>query len=50
MKIAFIGDSFSAYEQEGQFKQHWTYLLDQQSYNIHITKYKYFQEVMITIG
>lgn len=30
MKIAFIGDSFSAYEQEGQFKQHWTYLLAQQ--------------------
>ena len=30
MKIAFIGDSFSAYEQEGQFKKHWSYLLAQQ--------------------
>jgi len=30
MKIAFIGDSFSAYDQEGQEKNHWSYLLAQQ--------------------
>ena len=27
MKIAFIGDSFSAYSQDGQEKNHWSYLL-----------------------
>ena len=29
MKIAFIGDSFSAYSQDGQEKNHWSYLLSQ---------------------
>lgn len=27
MKVAFIGDSFSAYNQNGQKKNHWSYLL-----------------------
>ena len=30
MKIAFIGDSFSAYHQTGQQKNSWTYQLSQQ--------------------
>ena len=30
MKIAFIGDSFSAYHQDGQLKNSWTYQLSQQ--------------------
>ena len=30
MKIAFIGDSYSAYEQDGQYKEHWSYKLAQQ--------------------
>ena len=29
MKIAFIGDSFSAYRQEGQFENHWSWKLAQ---------------------
>ena len=29
MKIALIGDSFSAYSQPGQHKNHWSYLLSQ---------------------
>jgi len=30
MKIAFIGDSYSAYAQDGQFENHWSYKLAQQ--------------------
>ena len=30
LKIAFIGDSFSAYRQDGQFKNHWSWKLAQQ--------------------
>ena len=29
MKIAIIGDSFSAYDQDGQYENSWTYLLSQ---------------------
>ena len=36
MKIAFIGDSFSAYSQDGQEKNHWSYLLSQ-----HFPKHQY---------
>ena len=30
MKIAFIGDSYSAYAQDGQYDNHWSYQLSQQ--------------------
>ena len=30
LKIAFIGDSFSAYRQDGQFENHWSWKLAQQ--------------------
>ena len=30
MKIAFIGDSYSAYRQDGQFENHWSWKLAQQ--------------------
>jgi hypothetical protein len=36
MKIAFIGDSFSAYNQYGQEKNHWSYLLAE-----HFPKHQY---------
>lgn len=29
LKVAFIGDSFSSYSQDGQEKNHWSYLLSQ---------------------
>ena len=36
-KVAFIGDSFSAYNQDGQFKNHWSWKLAQK-----FPKHEYF--------
>ena len=37
LKVAFVGDSFSAYEQAGQQKNSWTYLLAK-----HFPQHTYF--------
>ena len=54
MKIAFIGDSFSAYDQEGQGKNHWSYLLAQQfpqhqyfNYSLGGRGYDYFRLAIV---
>jgi hypothetical protein len=39
MKIAFIGDSYSSYSQDGQYKEHWSYKLAQQFPQHHYYNY-----------
>ena len=39
LKIAFIGDSYSAYAQDGQYKEHWSYKLAQRFPQHHYYNY-----------